>query len=125
MGLDMYAFAAPQNTITQDVDFNTDALPEMSELHYWRKHPDMHGWMEALYFAKGGQRDCFNCTPVRLTLDDLAELEMAIKTGDLPETSGFFFGYSDGTEIQDDLAFVQKAREAIEAGKAVFYDSWW
>lgn len=125
MGLDMYAFSAPSHTIAKDVDFDTNDLPELSELHCWRKHPNLHGWMEQLYYAKGGKKECFNCVPVRLTLDDLAELELAITSGNLPPTSGFFFGASDGTETSDDLAFIAKAREAIEAGNAVLYDSWW
>lgn len=68
---------------------------------------------------------CFNCVPVELTLDDLARLEADIIAGNLPSTSGFFFGESDGSETDDDLAFIAKAREAIGQGKAVFYDSWW
>jgi hypothetical protein len=56
-------------------------------------------------------------------LDDLVEL--AIKTGSLPETSGFFFGASDSAETEDDLAFVANAREALAAGQTVFYRSWW
>lgn len=125
MGLDMYAMTAPQDAITHDVDFDCNALSETSELHYWRKHPNLHGWMADLYFAKGGKSEVFNCVPVRLTLDDLVQLEAAIKSGELPPTSGFFFGQSDGSESEDDLSFVSKAREAIEEGRAVYYDSWW
>ncbi|MEZ5692256.1 MAG: hypothetical protein R3D99_00080 [Altererythrobacter sp.] len=124
MGLDMYACTAPSDAITRDVDFDTKALPDISELHYWRKHPNLHGWMEDLYYAKGGKEQ-FNCVPVRLSLDDLTQLELAITSGSLPSTSGFFFGQSDGSESSDDLAFVAKAREAIEAGRTVYYDSWW
>lgn len=124
MGLDMYAFSAPATAIAQDVDFETKELAA-SELHYWRKHPNLHGWMEQLYIAKGGAQATFNCVPVRLTPEDLDALELAIRSGDLPPTSGFFFGESDGSEIEDDLAFIAKAREAIAAGLAVFYDSWW
>ena len=43
----------------------------------------------------------------------------------LPDTAGFFFGASDGSEIDDDLAFVNKAREALAADLAVCYTSWW
>jgi len=85
---------------------------------------DEHGWMQDLYYAKGGERE-FNCVPVRLSLDDLANLEEAVKAGELPSTCGFFFGKSDGTETEDDLAFIRAARAEIEAGKTVFYDSWW
>jgi hypothetical protein len=35
---------------------------------------------------------------------------------ELHHTDGFFFGASDGTEIDDDLRFIRKAREAIAAG---------
>lgn len=120
MGLDMYALVTtmqPENP----VDFNTD---DATELHYWRKHPNLHGWMEALYVEKGGTEH-FNCEPVVLTASDLDQLEADIKAGRLPQTSGFFFGESDGTEADDDLAFIAKARYAIAEGKTVFYYSWW
>jgi hypothetical protein len=39
------------------VDFE---VKEANELHYGRKHPNLHGWMEALYYAKGGAADTFN-----------------------------------------------------------------
>ncbi len=83
------------------------------------------GWMEQLYRDKGGAKSSFNCVNVQLTEGDLADLELAIKTNALPETKGFFFGASDGSEIEDDLAFVAKAREALVAGMTVFYTSWW
>lgn len=120
MGLDMYAMVT--TTLPDSpVDFK---VADATELHYWRKHPNLHGWMEALYFEKGGAQE-FNCVPVELTDDDLNRLEADIRAGNLPQTSGFFFGSSDGTEIADDLAFVAKAREAIAQGKTVYYDSWW
>ncbi|MCA0211023.1 phosphoglycerate kinase [Sphingopyxis indica] len=120
MGLDMYAMVT--TTLPDSpVDFK---VADATELHYWRKHPNLHGWMETLYFEKGGAQE-FNCVPVELTADDLNRLEADIRAGNLPQTSGFFFGSSDGTEIADDLAFVAKAREAIAQGKTVYYDSWW
>lgn len=121
MGLDMYAMMT-RETLTKPVDFKVE---NSGELHYWRKHPDLHGWMEQLYYEKGGEAAMFNCAPVVLTLDDLDALENDIHTGNLPDTRGFFFGDSDGTEIKDDLAFIAKAREAIADGYTVYYDSWW
>lgn len=41
----------------------------------------------------------------------------------LPPISGSFFGKSDGSEQDDDLAFVFMARAAIGEGKTVYYDS--
>lgn len=121
MGLDMYAFTTDKQPDSL-VDFDQK---EASELHYWRKHPNLHGWMEALYREKGGSAEVFNCVNLQLTREDLDRLEAAIKARRLPHTIGFFFGETDGTETEDDLAFVQKAREALDAGLTVFYTSWW
>ena len=122
MGLDMYAFVTDE-TPAKAVDFPE---PEkLEELHYWRKHPDLHGWMEQLYVEKGGSNPDFNLDPVLLTADDLDKLEASIRGKQLPETSGFFFGDSDGSECDDDLAFVAKAREAIGEGRTVFYLAYW
>lgn len=121
MGLDMYAcilHEAPE----KPVDFEAEAV---GEIHYWRKHPNLHGWMEALYREKGGTDPQFNCVNLQLTADDLDRLEHAVRSGNLPQTTGFFFGVSDGSETEDDLAFIAKAREAIAEGLTVFYSSWW
>jgi hypothetical protein len=53
---------------------------------------------------------------VALTASDLDRLEADVKAGKLPHTQSFFFGESDGTETEDDLAFIAKAREALAAG---------
>jgi len=123
MGLDMNAFATKAKPATE-VDFSTKNFEE-TELHYWRKHPNLHGWMESLYYEKGGEADSFNCVPVVLDDEDLDVLEEDIKSGNLPQTSGFFFGQTDGDEVDGDLEFVAKAREAIKNGMTVYYTSWW
>lgn len=125
----MYAYRTSVQ-ISKPVDFQEevygkDIQGENQDLHYWRKHPNLHGWMERLYYQKGGQKESFNCAPVELTLDDLYILEADINYAKLPETDGFFFGQSYGTEAEDDLKFIQAARQAIDEGDRVFYDSWW
>ena len=121
MGLDMYAMIT-REPIHEAVDFK---VRDAAELHYWRKHPNLHGWMEALYHAKGGGHEAFNCVLVALSPEDFDRLEEAILLGSLPHTEGCFFGESDGSELEDDLDFVGKARAAQAAGYTVFYDSWW
>jgi hypothetical protein len=121
MGLDMYAYTT-NDRLPGQVDFEPETA---TELHYWRKHPNLHGWMERLYREKNGCAESFNCVNLALTGDDLDRLEADIRAGNLPPTTGFFFGQSDGTEIADDLAFVTRAREALAAGLTVFYSSWW
>lgn len=120
MGLDMYAMITTEKPATP-VDFK---VSEATELHYWRKHPNLHGWMEQVYFDKGGTQE-FNCTPVIITLEDIEQLEAAIIHHELPNTNGFFYGNSTGDEYKDDLVFTAKARKAIAEGYTLFYDSWW
>lgn len=124
MGLDMYAFASPSKP-EKPVDFKRDENAE--ELFYWRKHPDLHGWMFALYREKGGEREPeeFNCVPVELTAEDLDRLESDLDKGSLPHTEGFFFGESQPEDIAYTREFISLARQALRDGKSVFYDSWW
>ena len=121
MGLDMYAFATASDVPA--VDFRSPV--NETEIHYWRKHPNLHGWMRDLYRGKGGTDTEFNCVAVRLDAADLDALETAITGGNLPHTGGFFFGASDGSESVDDLHFVRKARDAIADGAKIYYTSWW
>ncbi len=121
MGLDMYALITNQEI--PEVDFED---PKDSQLlHQWRKHPDLHGWMERLYRLKHGKEEIFNCAAVRLRPSDLDLLEFDVKCDDLPKTTGFFFGESRPEEKQHDIDFIQKARAAIAKGYKVFYASWW
>jgi len=105
------------------VDFKPEG--EQSEVQYWRKHPNLHGWMEHLYRLKGGSAESFNCVPVELTLEDIDSLEQAIRNGELPQTSGFFFGQSTGDEADRDLQFCAEARKVLADGGFLYYDSWW
>jgi hypothetical protein len=124
MGLDMYAYIIEKSLVTSEVDFEVDG-DLLQKLHYWRKHHDLHGWMERLYMAKGGQDPEFNLSPLSLNGADLDALEKALNAGDLLETPGFFFGHSDGSERDDDREFIRRAREAIKGGQAVIYFAWW
>ncbi len=124
MGLDMYAYVA-----AKAYDHNTDS--DSRELAYWRKHPNLHGWMEQLWHRKGfplpnSDDPMFNGVEIELTWEDLDELEEDIKNGRLPSTSGFFFGSdSDDYYREQDLEFVRKARAEIFTGLKVFYNSSW
>ncbi len=78
MGLDMYAFTTSENIAAVDFDDPEDAV----QVCYWRKHPNLHGWMQKLYRAKGGKDDDFNLNPIRL---DPADID-ALEKGSWPET---------------------------------------
>lgn len=121
----MYARKTKYNPETQ-VDFRVTEDQESEEIYYWRKHPNLHGWMEQLYRSKGGKEE-FNCVNVMLTNEDLEKLKEDIAGKGLPSTSGFFFGQSSDNddERQADLKFVEIAQDAIEEGYTVYYTSWW
>lgn len=130
MGLDMYAYRVKAEDVIDDftVREETDGRKEkLEELAYWRKHHDLHGWMERLYRAKGGIKESFNCVPIRLSMDDLNRLENDVLNNSLPETQGFFFGTNPPDEYsrEQDMLFIAKAKISIASGAAVYYDSWW
>ena len=115
MGLDMYAYTADKA-----------GLGDGRELAYWRKHPNLHGWMEQLAKSKNLEYGSFNGVELELTWEDLAALEQAIQHRQLPQTEGFFFGRdADELYYQDDLAFVKNARTELFLGLKVFYNSSW
>ena len=68
----------------------------------------------------------FNNQPLRLTLSDLEQLEEAVNRGELPKSSGFFWG-NDSSEYykEQDLQFIKDARSAIINGNEVYYNSSW
>ena len=123
MGLDQYAHV---KTGRKHVDPETQKwVEETEELAYWRKHPHLQGFMEALYYEKGGEGE-FNCVDVELTLEDIEALEASIKDGELPETGGFFFGDDSSKHYkEEDLEFCTNARKALADGQTVVYSSWW
>ena len=123
MGLNMYAFFTDA-PLSSKVDFHVGEDAGW-EIQYWRKHPNLHGWMHALYLAKGGEKKNFNAATVALDIDDLDVLEKCILEDRLPFTTGCFFGSSDGWELEDDLVFVARARKLIKGGKSVFYTARW
>ena len=48
------------------------------ELAYWRKHPNLHGWMERLAESKNLEYGSFNGVELELTWADIDALEQAV-----------------------------------------------
>ena len=123
MGLDMYAYTATK----PEADWET----EQREIAYWRKHANLHGWMERLWehkmLAEGRDNPhTFNGIELELVWEDLDKLESAVREGRLPPTRGFFFGDGADDHYRDaDLEFIKKARAELFTGLRVFYNSSW
>lgn len=126
MGLDQYAYAAAKAG-------NWD---NSKELAYWRKHPNLQGWMEARWIEKLAAQgikpedspwgSSFNGVELELTIEDLEDLERDIRGQKLPTTQGFFFGNnSDNHYFEQDIAFIYEAKADILCGLKVFYNSSW
>lgn len=136
MGLDMYAYVATRQGQQQEFwdgaemdtksgEFLNPNVPNPTEIAYWRKHPNLHGWMEQLYRSQGGEGK-FNGDELELTWEDLEQLEEDILEGRLPSTTGFFFGdASDDRYREQDLKFIKEARSYLFLGLRVFYNSSW
>ncbi|NCB02924.1 MAG: phosphoglycerate kinase [Spirochaetia bacterium] len=120
MGLDMYVYSTRSKKPVEEIH----KVKMTNELCYWRKHPNLHGWMEELYRERGGE-ESFNCVYIELFEEDVVNLEKAINEEILPETRGFFFGQSDGEEKQYDLEQVAKMKVQLSKGRRLFYTSWW
>ena len=123
MGLDQYATARKGESSVDDEGFT--CYEDSMELAYWRKHPNLQGYMQQLWHEKGNDGE-FNCVDLELTLKDLDALEDARDSKELPQTSGFFFGSnSDDHYEEQDREFIAQARDAIKQGYTVIYYSWW
>lgn len=111
MGLDMY--------LTGDSYLLTDWKPPENnryedghhvkrlelELGYWRKHPDLHGFIVD-NFAEGED----NCQPIELGYEQMKQIIGAIQSNSLPKTQGFFFGESanDAEQKTDAIAILKR-----------------
>ena len=113
------------------------------ELAYFRKHPNLHGWMERLWRERGcpgleQDRDeqahdtlwnsAFNGIPLELTFDDIDRLEKDNIYGGLAElkTTGFFFGSASDDIYQEAVSeFCRRARAELFLGLPVYYNSSW
>ena len=136
MGLDQYASARKgeptkleepytvtlEDGTTEDhVDYSNE-WADSYDLADWRKHPNLQGFMEARWCGDGD----FNCAELILTLEDIDELEAAVRGGDLPDTGGFFFGGDSSDHYKEqDLEFCEAARDALADGYTVIYSSWY
>ena len=136
MGLDMYAYVAAKAGAQADYDEGmawdkekgaivNPSVTEPREIAYWRKHPNLHGWMFNLWQSIGNEGD-FNGDELELTWDDLDQLEQDIRNKNLPSTTGFFFGNERDDEYREhDLKFVREAKAEAFLGLKVFYNSSW
>lgn len=136
MGLDQYAYVAMKNNEWDEywqAHEENSVVSKPREIAYWRKHPNLQGWMERLWeekmIAEGRDKPyTFNGIELELTWEDLNALEQDIRNGKMSklDTKGFFFGNpSDDYYRDQDLQFIADAKAELIIGLKVFYNSSW
>ena len=139
----MYAYVASRkgqyHDHWEDGDYDTESgqwisnVAKPHEIAYWRKHPNLHAWMEELWIAKGcesraGDDATFNGVELELTSEDIDQLEQDLELGKIArlDAAGFFWGDpSDEYYYEEDVKFITEARSWIFLGMRVFYNSSW
>ncbi len=100
---------------------------EIYELGYWRKHPNLHGFIVEAF---GDGID--ECQEIALDDERLIQIIEAVKAKELPPTVGFFFGVSEGTdeEMNEDITIFQAALDWLlvkekDVWRSVSYRASW
>jgi len=135
MGLDMYMYSTDKHLDSLEVESREKKEGEEEqerEIGYWRKHNRLHGWFEQKWCNRHNDVDTdFNCVRYYVSREDLLQLEKDVRDEKLPATQGFFFGddsysYEEYQEQKkEDLEIIDKAKKELEAGRYVYYSSWW
>lgn len=136
MGLDMYLKGRRYLFREKRVEGGHPVSEVIFELGYWRKHPDLHGYIVDT-FADGVDE----CQKITLTAEDLEKIIEAVKNDKLVHTEGFFFGrsYKPGEKdefssyedqkkediglLRDALCWLKEKDDG--AHKTVFYRASW
>jgi hypothetical protein len=138
VGLDQYVYKLnKEDVVIDDLLLITECSLPQNEIFYWRKFPSLQGWMNALYFKRGGS-EMFNSVPLLLEREDLLRFQSDFESGLLPQTSGFFFGNDLNLSSPDKherewaqqrymytQEFIKTSLRLIDEGYIIVYDSSW
>jgi hypothetical protein len=119
MGLDMYI----RHGEDSDEIYKREGYEGWKrELCYWRKHPDLHGYIVQA-FADGVDE----CQQIELDTGRVAQILAASEEDRLPHTEGFFFGTSVPEDKEDTRAQLTALLAWMEQNPTarVFYCASW
>jgi hypothetical protein len=131
MGLDMYLhgekflYNLPGSGDEHPQEDGYEIRSKLLRLGYWRKHPNLHGYI-VQNFAEGVDE----CQQIDLDETAIEKIIDAVARDDLPHTTGFFFGETDGSEREETLRIFKAALEWLRtkegvAFRSVFYRASW
>ena len=115
MGLDMYFCRG-------------NSLNEESELFYFRKHSDLHGFLMNIWLSLNKNRygNDFNCEYLEITKEILKSLEEECNKTLHQRYSGFFWGRSTIEQWEETrLELIPILYKELNEGNKVYYYSSW
>lgn len=126
MGLDMYLTGRKiKYTDNEKDDDGLEVNAVEVRLGYWRKHPNLHGFI-VQNFAGGVDE----CQRIFLTEENINAILDATQKKELPETTGFFFGKSQPEDDLNTIEYFTRALRWLNAtpdgeGRRVIYHASW
>ena len=130
MGLDMYMFLDEENN-SPDSDKEIYE-PNFVEVAYWRKHPDLHRFLESEWLSLPENKDKtaedFNGLYYQMTPDVIEKAMFRVTMRALPKSKGgFFFGESlyDKEGIAHDKKSLSNVLRLLKEKKKVYYFPSW
>lgn len=117
MGLDMYFYSVPKGQEPSE--------GKGEEIFYFRKHSDLHGWLEKQWHENLGRSEEFNCVYMEITPDILSRLKDYLNNPAKEKCRGFFWGESTEENWRETRELIPRLEEIINSGDRVFYYSWW
>ena len=116
MGLDMHFYSVPKGCEPENSD---------DEICYFRKHADLHGWLEKTRCEMLGECGDFNCVYFDITPEVLMKMKELVKKPVKEHFHGFFWGESTDEDWKKTEALIPKIEEILRSGAKVYYYSWW
>ena len=121
MGLDQSVYWIDEEDFVGDIEnpredyFDTD-------IYYWRKFYSLNNWMSDLWEKKGGKREDFNCSHMRLYPEDIDQLEKDMEKDDFWI---YEWEYEEREEHKADLKkFIDMIRTEY-SDCIIVYHPWW
>lgn len=120
-----------QKNIKEKADKRIEEIKSETEIGYWRKHADLHGYMEDLYIERGGTEE-FNCVKLPLSKEDCEEIiafareRLEENEDEVEHTTGFFFGQTQKEDWEETIKIFENVLNTVNFDtEEIYYDSWW
>ena len=120
-----------QKNIKEKANKRIEEIKSETEIGYWRKHADLHGYMEDLYIERGGREE-FNCVEIDLYKEDCEEIiafareRLEENEDEVEHTTGFFFGQTQKEDWEETIKIFENALNTVNFDtEEIYYNSWW